>query len=101
MPIFHPLLPDTPGQLFRHVDGGFYRFVALGRHTDDRSLVVVYEHVWPFEAGLHYVRPAKEWIPERFAPATEQSLQEAMRVEQGQAQAEVTVAKAARRAAQK
>lgn len=43
-------------QLFKHQDGGYYRLLGMGRHTDDQSMQVVYEHLWPFEPGLPWIR---------------------------------------------
>ena len=54
-----PELP-TKGEMFIHTDGGYYRFYALAKSTQDQSPQVIYEHVWPFEPGV-WSRPLDEW----------------------------------------
>lgn len=93
------LLGIEPGQLFRHQDGGCYQVVALARHTDDLTPLVIYTHLWPFTRET-WARPAHEWAS-RFARMTQRELDETMLTTPvEQAQAEVLVAKATRRAAQ-
>ena len=84
------------GALFRHVDGGIYRFVIAVRDTRDLTPLMVYTHVWPFEASA-WARPTDEWAT-RFTPLTEEALSQAMTEDRAQAQAAVVSAKAARRA---
>ena len=43
-----PEVPE-PGQLFRHADGGVYRFVTTAKHAEDGTQMMVYHHIWPFE----------------------------------------------------
>jgi hypothetical protein len=93
-------LPTTPGELFRHTDGGIYRFVTMARHTDNQAPLVVYDHVWPFDKGEPWARPAVEWTPARFTPIIEADLVEAMKQDRATAQADITTRKAARRAAE-
>lgn len=88
----------APGSLYRHVDGGIYRVLAVATHSEDLSLVVVYEHVWPF-TNKAWVRPLEEW-PSRFTHITRQDLLTAMAGNREQAQEAITQHKAARRAAQ-
>jgi hypothetical protein len=80
---------------FRHVDGGLYRFVAYARSAENARDVVVYEHLWPFDAGL-WVRERKEFEA-RFAPVDEPAVRQALAGDQAAAQQQVTAAKAARR----
>ncbi|WP_063802284.1 DUF1653 domain-containing protein [Burkholderia ubonensis] len=96
---FAPVDTDSlrPGQLVRHQDGGIYRYHSTARHTDDQTELVVYEHVWPFDAGQLWARPAHEW-PSRFQPITNDDLREAQQQNRLDAQTSVTNAKAARRA---
>lgn len=98
---FAPVAAETlrPGQLVRHQDGGIYRYHSTALHTDDKAELVVYEHVWPFDAGQLWARPAHEW-PSRFTPITTSDLREAQKQDRFAAQAAVTNAKAARRAAE-
>jgi hypothetical protein len=91
--------PTLPGQLFRHTDGGIYRFLSCARHAEDQAPLVIYEHVWPFDPGATWARPAREW-PSRFTPITARELGLAMREDQEVAQQAVINAKAARRAAE-
>ena len=85
--------------LFQHQDGGFYRYLGMAQHADDKSLLVLYEHLWPFEAGLPWVRRPEEWNDGRFEPTTTAQLAEAMKQDRKEAQEAVARAKAARRAA--
>lgn len=98
---FAPVAAETlqPGQLIRHQDGGIYRYHSTALHTDDKAELVVYEHVWPFDAGQLWARPAYEW-PSRFTPITTTDLREAQKQDRLAAQAAVTNAKATRRAAE-
>lgn len=86
------------GQLFQHTDGGYYRYLDMARHADDQALHVRYEHLWPFEPGMPWLRRVEEWEG-RFKPVAEAQLQEAMRQDRTDAQKAVARAKAARRAA--
>lgn len=86
------------GQLFKHQDGGYYRYLDMARHADDQVLHVRYEHVWPFETeGDPWVRRATEWEG-RFTPVTQAQLHEAMLQDRASAQEAVALAKATRRA---
>jgi len=84
-------------QYFRHLDGGVYRFVAYARSADNDDEVVVYEHLWPFDQGL-WVRNRADF-QSRFAIIDEFTVRLEMKRDRTQAQAAVTAAKAARRAA--
>lgn len=50
-------------ELFRHKKGGIYRLVHRGRHADDGSRVVIYQHLWPHQVGL-WVRNEAEFFEE-------------------------------------
>jgi hypothetical protein len=82
---------------FRHLDGGLYRLVAHARSADTDGEVVIYEHLWPFDQSL-WVRNRIEF-ESRFTAVDEVTVKRAMKQERMQAQATVTAAKAARRAA--
>jgi len=84
-------------QYFRHLDGGVYRFVAHARSADNEDEVVVYEHLWPFDQSL-WVRNRAEFQT-RFTTIDEFTARLEMKRDRVQAQAAVTTAKAARRAA--
>jgi hypothetical protein len=93
--------PLERGQLVRHTDGGIYRFISPARHTEDESLLYLYEHVWPFEtADIPWARPAVMWAS-RFTPISELELAVAMKEDRAAAQEAVNRAKAARREAAK
>ncbi len=85
------------GQLFRHIDGGFYRFVTVAFPTNGTPRQVVYTHVWPFEA-VTFVRPLDGW-PYRFIPATDGELHQAQAFNRDVAQAMVHLARTLRQAA--
>lgn len=89
----------TSGQLFRHVDGGIYRFVLEAKDTRDLTPLMVYQHEWPFEASA-WARPKDEWVPTRFSPIEETDLVQARQEDRATAQARIGAAKAARRAAE-
>lgn len=91
-----PLNTPEQGALFRHTDGGLYRFLTAARHTDDTAPLYLYEHVWPFPAQEPWARPADQWAS-RFTPISEKDLEAAIKGDRAQAQAAITQAKAARR----
>jgi hypothetical protein len=86
-------------QYFQHIDGGLYRFVAYARSADDAGDVVVYEHLWPFDAGL-WVRKRSEFEA-RFSPIGEITVKHAASQNRAEAQERVNAAKALRRSAEK
>ncbi len=90
-------LPTVPGTLYRHVDGGVYRFITVARHTDTQLPHVVYEHVWPFDTSEPWARPAQEW-PSRFSEMTQRALEILAQGDRLAAQANIATAKAERRA---
>ena len=91
-----PEVPE-PSQLFRHADGGVYRFITTAKHAEDGTQMMVYHHIWPFEPDT-WVRAADEW-PTRFTPMSQSELVEVTAGDRTDAQAAVTQAKATRRAA--
>lgn len=87
------------GTLFKHIDGGYYEFVAMARHSEDQASLVLYQHVWPFDpAGDPWARPVAEWDA-RFTAVTQADLTAAMETDRPTAQAAVIRAKADRRQA--
>lgn len=96
--IWHDLA-DTGVCLVQHVDGGIYKLLGSAQHTDDQSRVYVYVHLWPFEVGQTWVRPASEWL-DKFQLIVDNDYAEAKKVPREEAQAAVMRAKAARRAAE-
>lgn len=83
------------GGCFRHVDGGYYRVVLLGRYVVDEAPMVAYEHLWPFETAIWF-RSLPEWYP-RFTRVEETELTAAMLENRSDAQRRITAAKAKRR----
>ena len=96
MPPLPTPLPAV-GQLFRHLDGGFYRYLTCVRSTDDCRPMYVYEPVWPSESDAPWCRNADEW-PQRFTAVSEADLTQAMTTDRAVAQEAVQQARAARRA---
>lgn len=84
---------------YRHVDGGLYRSISLARHADDGSVVMVYEHLWPFEPGV-WVR-GKDEFEQRFIETSEAACIAAMQEDREQARQAVQKAKASRRGHEK
>lgn len=85
------------GELYRHQDGGIYRFLMVAASSVDQSDLYVYEHLWPFEAGKIWARPAVEWAS-RFTPIQSVDLFNAQLVDRAAAQEAVSEAKRLRRA---
>jgi hypothetical protein len=56
--------------LYRHKKGGVYRKLYEGRHADDGSAVVIYEHLWPHERGIWVRNKAEFEEPGRFERIT-------------------------------
>lgn len=83
------------GECFRHVDGGYYRVLLIGRYVVDEETMVAYEHLWPFDTAIWF-RSLSEWTP-RFTRAEETELAAAIIGNRSDAQLRVTTAKAARR----
>lgn len=89
---------SRPSEFYRHIYGGFYRYITEAYHSDDGSEMVVYEHVWPFGASVR-VRPKHEFFT-RFTPVDQHEVDQAMQGDQQAAQQAVDAAKASRRSAQ-
>lgn len=90
-----------PGNVYRHTDGGYYRYLALSRDTEDQAPRVIYQHIWPFEESI-WGRPASEWAS-RFTliPLNDPELDMAMRGNRVAYQNTVRANKAARREAER
>lgn len=85
-----------PG-LYRHTDGGYYEVVGMGRDSRDAQPVVLYDHVWPFEAG-RWTRPLPEWAS-RFMPVQAEELARAKAGDRAALQATISAARTARKGA--
>jgi len=97
-PAYHDeALGPAEGGLYRHQDGGFYRYLLSARSTENLEPLYIYEHLWPFDAGQIWARPAPEWLG-RFTRVRYADLVTAMRTNRDSAQQAVRDAKANRRA---
>lgn len=50
---------------YQHQYGGIYKFDDSGRSTIDSSVVVIYQHIYPFDVSV-WVRPHSEFTDGRF-----------------------------------
>jgi hypothetical protein len=89
-----PDTPPAPGY-YRHTDGGFYQVTGMARDSRDTSPVVIYNHVWPFEAGT-WTRPLHEWHS-RFKPISEAEVVQAKAGDREALQREVSARRLARK----
>lgn len=71
-------MPFPSGQLFQHVDGGFYQFEKSVRFADDDDELVVYAHIWPFPHS-EAARRVNEFL-EKFRPIEKIELDEAQKL---------------------
>jgi hypothetical protein len=55
---------------YKHKYGGIYDFITEAIHADDKSMMVVYKHIYPFEEKM-YVRKKEEFY-DKFNPISEQ-----------------------------
>jgi hypothetical protein len=84
------------GQLFQHIDGGFYKFEKSVWFADDGDELVIYAHIWPFPV-MESARRADEFLV-KFTPITEQDLAKAQETPREEFQLEIRAHKAERRA---
>lgn len=84
----------APG-LYRHTDGGYYRVTGMARDSRDTEPVVLYDHVWPFEART-WTRPLHEWAS-RFTPVPAAELAQVQQGDRAALQARIRAARAARK----
>ncbi|MBC7475662.1 MAG: DUF1653 domain-containing protein [Candidatus Sericytochromatia bacterium] len=64
-----------PGQLFRHIDGGYYQYEKSVLFADNQDELVIYKHLWPFDES-HWARRYQEFKA-RFTPISLEILNEA------------------------
>lgn len=88
-------MSTLPSQFFRHIDGGYYRFITLATSAESLTEQVVYEHVWPFEVSL-WVRDRNEF-ESRFVPVSKGEVEQAKAADRTAAQSTVSATKLARR----
>lgn len=83
------------GQLFQHVDGGFYEFEKSVWFADDGDELVIYTHIWPFPV-MESARRADEFLA-KFTPITEDDLAKAQETAREKFQLKIREHKAKRR----
>lgn len=88
----------SAGEMYRHQDGGIYRFLMVAASSVDQSELYIYEHVWPFEAGKVWARPATEWASRFTLIQHIELVNDQMLVDRAAAQEAVIEAKRLRRA---
>lgn len=55
---------------YKHKYGGIYKFITEAINAEDKQLMMVYEHIYPFDAAV-YVKTQNEFN-KSFEPITEQ-----------------------------
>ena len=86
-----------PPGYYRHTDGGIYRVIGMARDSQDASDLVLYEHVWPFEAG-RWTRPLPQWAS-RFTPVTAEEVAVTQRGDRAAEQRRISAARQSRKGA--
>lgn len=86
----------TEGQLFRHIDGGYYQFEKSVLFADDQDELVIYTHLWPFEVSS-WARRYNEFQG-KFTPITEDDLNTAKQIPREVLQQQIEETRTARRA---
>ena len=66
------------GQIFQHIDGGFYQFEKSVLFADDGDELVIYAHIWPFPR-IESARRAKEFLA-KFKPIMPEELAKAQEI---------------------
>lgn len=84
------------GQLFRHIDGGYYEFEKSVLFADDQDELVIYKHLWPFEVSS-WARRYNEF-KDKFTPITQEDLNAAKQIPREQLQKQIEDTRTARRA---
>ena len=86
----------SKGQLFQHVDGGFYKFEKSVWFADDEDELVIYQHVWPFTKST-WARRSSEFLA-KFTPIEKHVLDGARKTKKEIFQAKIAENKKQRRA---
>ncbi len=89
--------PYKKGQLFRHMDGGYYEYEKSVLFADDRDELVIYKHLWPFDES-QWARRYDEF-KERFTPISLEDLNKAKLVGREALQQQIEKTRTNRRAA--
>lgn len=93
-----PINIYAPSVYYQHIDGGIYRTMQLGKSAENGEVVVIYEHVFPFEGNV-WVRAYSEWTSDRFKRIEHNDVSMIMQRERLVFQAEITARRQARKAA--
>lgn len=97
-------LPDLksnyqPGQLLRHIDGGYYMYEKSVLFADDQDELVIYKHLWPFEVS-DWARRYSEF-KEKFTPITVEDFNQAQKVDRVVVQKQIETTRTNRRNSKK
>jgi hypothetical protein len=84
-------VPQT-GDFYQHRYGGLYVVHGISTSTVDKSKVVVYNHVYPFEYQMWH-RPYDEWIDGRFRKLSTEEKYELLSRDRETFQKEITEAR--------
>ena len=84
------------GQLFQHIDGGFYKFEKSVWFADDGDELVIYAHIWPFPV-MESARRADEFLA-KFTPITQEDWNKAQETSREEYQLKIRAHKAERKA---
>jgi hypothetical protein len=86
-----------PGQLLRHIDGGYYQYEKSVLFADDQDELVIYKHLWPFDES-EWARRYTEF-KEKFTPITLEDFNKAKKVERETLQKQIEETRTNRRKA--
>lgn len=84
-----------PGQLFRHMDGGYYQYEKSVLFADDQGELIIYKHLWPFDES-QWARRYQEFKA-RFTPITVEVFNEAKEIKREILQAQIEETRTNRR----
>lgn len=83
------------GQLFRHIDGGYYQFEKSVYFADDQDELVIYKHLWPFDEST-WARRYNEF-KDKFTPINFEDLYAAKQIKREDLQKQIQENKTNRR----
>ncbi len=88
-----------PGQLLRHIDGGYYQFEKSVLFADDQDELVIYKHLWPFDES-NWARRYDEFKG-KFTPITQEDFNKAKQIDRETLQRQIEETRTNRRNAKK
>jgi hypothetical protein len=86
------------GQLFRHIDGGYYQYEKSVLFADDQDELVIYKHLWPFDEST-WARRYNQF-KSKFTPITLSEFQKAKEIDREVLQKQIAENKKNRREAE-